>query len=137
MMNPGMSAKRDSIGDVVRRALLHSETESDRPDSVFQFRFAAEEAVFAGHFPGFPILPGVFQIEMTRLAAGISRGAPCRIERVDRCKFIRMIRSGETLELRLKMVGDDPTLRVHAVISVAGEKAGEVRLTLAEDAARA
>lgn len=50
----------------IERSLLHG----DRRDSggEFLFSFAAEEDTFKGHFPNHPILPGVFQLEMTRFA---------------------------------------------------------------------
>ena len=47
---------------------------SPQPDGgvVFEFRFPAGDPVFTGHFPGRPILPGVFQLEMARWAAGLA-----------------------------------------------------------------
>ena len=37
--------------------------------AIFEFRFGADDPVFAGHFPNRPLLPGIFQLEMARVAA--------------------------------------------------------------------
>ncbi|MBC8070248.1 MAG: AMP-binding protein [Deltaproteobacteria bacterium] len=82
---------------------------------------------FEGHFPGFPLLPGVVQLERIGLAA-IARawpelGAPRGFPRV---KFLEAIAPGDTLELRLRrrdaatvelelMRGDQPCMRGTAV----------------------
>ena len=43
---------------------------ADGPAIFVNFVFRANDSVFAGHFPNRPLLPGIFQLEMTRAAAG-------------------------------------------------------------------
>jgi 3-hydroxyacyl-[acyl-carrier-protein] dehydratase len=60
-----------------------------------EFRFGPQLAVFRGHFPGRPLVPGVFIIEMVRLAAERGVGRRCRISRVASAKFTGEIAPGE------------------------------------------
>jgi ApeI dehydratase len=84
---------------------------------------------FEGHFPGYPLLPGVVQLERIGLAA-IARawpelGAPRGFPRV---KFLEAIAPGDKLELRLRrrdtatvelelMRGEQPCMRGTAVFA--------------------
>ena len=46
----------------------HPENVGDVHTAVWEFRFETDDPVFAGHFPGRPLLPGIFQLEMARRA---------------------------------------------------------------------
>jgi len=105
---------------------------SVQPDqsSMLEFRFRADEPVFAGHFPGHPILPGIFQIEMTRLAA--ERILDCRLElrEIVKAKFLRPILPEETIRLSLKLSEEKGMIRARAGLVVGGQSAGEAVLRL-------
>jgi 3-hydroxymyristoyl/3-hydroxydecanoyl-(acyl carrier protein) dehydratase len=58
---------------------------------VFEFRFGADDPVFAGHFPAHPLLPGVFQLEMTRASAEWALHCPLALNEVSKAKFQRPI----------------------------------------------
>ncbi|MCG3147540.1 MAG: hypothetical protein PCFJNLEI_00980 [Verrucomicrobiae bacterium] len=90
-----------------------------------EFQFAPTEPFFAGHFPGQPILPGVFQLEMVRQLAEQSLG-PVVIRAVRKAKFQRPIRPGETVRLQLKLDG----FLAHARLFVGDQPAGETLLLL-------
>jgi 3-hydroxyacyl-[acyl-carrier-protein] dehydratase len=98
---------------------------------VFEFRFAEGEPVFGGHFPGRPILPGVFQVEMARLAAEWAAGRRFEIRAIEKAKFTRPILPGETVRLALRLAEEAGGVSAAARLSVGAEPAGEVRLTLA------
>ena len=59
-MNMSESIQMARLGEVERQA---------DGGAVMMFRFAAEQPVFGGHFPGHPILPGVFQLEIRGAAS--------------------------------------------------------------------
>ncbi len=68
--------------------------------------------VFAGHYPGFPVLPGVLQCEaafqagailVASLAPAIDGGVPV-VTRLNNAKFRRMVRPGETLDIHAELV---------------------------------
>jgi 3-hydroxyacyl-[acyl-carrier-protein] dehydratase len=51
-------------------------------------RVDAKDPVFDGHFPGHPILPGVFLLGFAREAISISMERPMKIVRVLRQRFM-------------------------------------------------
>jgi 3-hydroxyacyl-[acyl-carrier-protein] dehydratase len=67
--------------------------------------------VFAGHYPHFPVLPGVLQCEAAFQAAAvlIARIAPPQdgkvpvVTRLNNVKFRRMVRPGETLDITVEL----------------------------------
>ncbi|QDT37782.1 3-hydroxyacyl-ACP dehydratase FabZ family protein [Stratiformator vulcanicus] len=90
--------------------------------------------VFQGHYPDFPVLPGVIQCEMCFQASAVliapiqpvEDGKVPVVARANKVKFRRMVRPGDTVEIyaeitdRLKdtfyltgkiMVGDDLAMR--------------------------
>lgn len=98
--------------------------------AVMMFRFAAEQPVFRGHFPGYPILPGVFQLEMARVAAECALGGALTLREITKAKFRRPILPMETIRLELKLSAAGETTQARAVFTVEGQPAGEVILQL-------
>jgi 3-hydroxyacyl-[acyl-carrier-protein] dehydratase len=96
----------------------------------FEFRFKADDPVFAGHFPGHPIVPGVFQLEMTRMAAESIIKCPLSIREIRKAKFQRPILPGETLRAELKISESGGEINARAAFSVSGQAAGETALIL-------
>jgi 3-hydroxyacyl-[acyl-carrier-protein] dehydratase len=58
-------------------------------------------AQMAGHYPGFPILPGVLLIDCVRQAAGAAGGAELRLCSIDRARFTYPLLPGDELECTL------------------------------------
>ena len=99
----------------------------------------ATEPVFQGHFPGNPVMPGVFQLEAMAQCGGIllnkasgSAGAIAYFTAVDGARFRRVCRPGDqlrievsVLRIRAKMV------KVAGRITVDGELASEAELMFA------
>ena len=99
--------------------------------AVLEFRFPASQPVFAGHFPGHPIMPGVFQLEMARIAAEATHGEPLVVREISKAKFRRPIRPDENIRVELKLTTASDTWQARAVFSVDGQPAGETILQLA------
>lgn len=104
-----------------------------QPDglAVQEFRFPASDVVFAGHFPGHPLLPGIFQIEMTRGLAETLLGGKLAVLTVTKAKFLRPIIPGETVRVELKSTAKADTIQLRARLTVIGQSAGEVMLEVA------
>jgi 3-hydroxymyristoyl/3-hydroxydecanoyl-(acyl carrier protein) dehydratase len=97
---------------------------------IFEFCFAANDPVFAGHFPSRPLLPGIFQLEMARAAVEIILNCPLTVREVSKAKFQRPILPDETVRLELKLSETGETIQARASFSVKGQSAGETILLL-------
>jgi 3-hydroxyacyl-[acyl-carrier-protein] dehydratase len=89
-------------------------------------------AQLAGHYPGFPILPGVLLIDCVRQAAGVACGAELRLCSIDRARFTRPLLPGDELELSL-LVTSETSGRVGVRargVRADGRTAAELSVTL-------
>jgi 3-hydroxyacyl-[acyl-carrier-protein] dehydratase len=118
------------VRDAIERSYLDRAGRDTEGNPVFTFRFAADEPVFGGHFPGRPLLPGVFQLEMARAAAEWTEGRPLAIRSVDKAKFTRPVLPDETIRLVLRLEKRGDGLSARARLFVGDEPAGESLLTL-------
>jgi 3-hydroxymyristoyl/3-hydroxydecanoyl-(acyl carrier protein) dehydratase len=78
-------------GDPIRR-MPASESRSE-------LRIAKDHAAFAGHFPGFPILPGAVLLDEALHEIERSRCIDLTQWRVASAKFLEIVRPGDTLTL--------------------------------------
>jgi 3-hydroxyacyl-[acyl-carrier-protein] dehydratase len=97
----------------------------------------AAEPVFAGHYPGLPVLPGVCVIDTVRRAARLSepaRAADHLLEGVESARFLGPVYPGDRMVVALNWMPDDEAgvWRCAATITVGGEKVGNVRLRYVE-----
>jgi len=69
-----------------------------------QKTFAPNDPVFAGHFPGNALVPGVLLTEALAQVAGIAIGRPNELyflTAIRTMKFLRPVRPGELIDLRV------------------------------------
>ncbi len=97
------------------------------------------ESYFQGHFPGYPVMPGVLMLEAliqlsTLLSCVSGQGAPGTVRTLDRVRFKRQVIPGDRLVLETRMEGDG---RFALRASVDGETATEAEVVLVADAAPA
>lgn len=67
------------------------------------FDFPADSLVFAGHFPGEPILPAVVQLTLVRLLAVLALQRKLVPAGVGRIKFNRIVRPAEPVQVTVKL----------------------------------
>jgi 3-hydroxyacyl-[acyl-carrier-protein] dehydratase len=107
-----------------------------------------DEFWFAGHFPGNPVMPGVLIVEalaqagvVTALAQEQNRGKLVLFAGIDKVRFKRVVRPGDTLDLKVELtVARGAVGKARVVASVEGDLVcrGEVMFALADaDAAAA
>jgi len=75
-------------------------------------RFTGEEFWYAGHYPDFPLTPGVLLCEaamqagavlLSKYAAEATSGVPVAT-RMNNVKFRNMVRPGETIEMKVELI---------------------------------
>ncbi len=101
------------------------------------------EDVFAGHFPGNPILPGVLIIEAMAQASGLlafkTMGRAAHenkayvVAAVDRTRFRRTVVPGDQLELRATIMSRKRTIwKFQTTATVDGQEVASAVITCAE-----
>lgn len=100
-----------------------------------QTTFLPGSSVFADHFPGFPLVPGVLLTEAMGQAAGWLLGATSGFARwpllalIHQAKFVRPVVPGERIDIAAELRGvhgDDADIA--AVAAIAGERVASARL---------
>ena len=98
--------------------------------TTLEFKFRANDPTFAGHFPERPILPGVFQLEMVRVAAELVLDNALAMREIRKAKFQRPILPEETVRVELKLAEKDGAILASADCFVGLQAAGEIILLL-------
>ncbi len=87
------------------------------------------DPVFAGHYPGFPILPGLFVVEHVR--AVLREQLPgLRVVAMDRAKFLHPVFPGDELAIETVLTHEEDQVRCAAKVSTAAGPVAEFKLRL-------
>ena len=88
------------------------------------------EPFFQGHFPGYPVMPGVLQVEMIAQAAGIMVLSEMEegmaefdtiLMSVDNAKFRKLVQPGDQLRIETKLISQRRTMaKVSGSVTVDG-----------------
>jgi 3-hydroxyacyl-[acyl-carrier-protein] dehydratase len=95
-----------------------------------RFCFDPGLALFKGHFPGAPMLPGVVQIEMVRLMLERAENRPLQIIHIKKNKFLKPIVPGDHIKVEIEPCAKADVISVTARLLVDEETAGTLRMTL-------
>jgi len=91
-----------TLTSAVREAML-GKPEQVQPDvRKAAFFFSENFAGFDGHFLNNPILPGIAQIMAVALT--VHPDGPSRIRKIIRCKFVSIVRTGETMTVEARCI---------------------------------
>ncbi|MFK2825592.1 3-hydroxyacyl-ACP dehydratase FabZ [Bacillus sp. B190/17] len=99
----------------------------------------ANEEFFNGHFPEYPVMPGVLIVEALAQVGAVAmlikeenRGKLAFFAGIDGCRFKRQVRPGDQLRLEVEMTRlRGPVGKGKAVATVNGEIACEAEITFA------
>lgn len=120
-----------TMQDAIRRAQKVGPRINADGKAQFEFCFPADDFTFAGHFPNRPLLPGVFQLEIVRIAAEAALKQRVIVREIVKAKFLRPIIPEEIVRVELKLTEKPDTIQARASFSVLGQPAGEAILHLA------
>ncbi len=94
------------------------------------FRFAADFIGFAGHFPGYPILPAVLQTLMAQLLAEQLIGQQLQFLALERAKFTQQLAPDDQIDVSLRYREQDGQLRCSCELHAADKRAASFTLLL-------
>jgi 3-hydroxyacyl-[acyl-carrier-protein] dehydratase len=99
----------------------------------------ANEEFFNGHFPDFPVMPGVLIVEALAQVGAVAmlkkeenRGRLAFFAGIDNCRFKRQVKPGDQLRLEVEMTRVRGSIgKGKGVATVDGEIACELEMTFA------
>jgi 3-hydroxyacyl-[acyl-carrier-protein] dehydratase len=93
------------------------------------------DPVFAGHYPGFPILPGLYLVEYVHSLVRATRGVrrPAAVERV---RFASPVYGGDVVRFEAHLSEVEGGLRCNATASVGEQAVAQIRLRYAMGGSR-
>ncbi|MEC2029589.1 3-hydroxyacyl-ACP dehydratase FabZ [Bacillus subtilis] len=99
----------------------------------------ANEEFFNGHFPQYPVMPGVLIVEALAQVGAVAmlikeenRGRLAFFAGIDNCRFKKQVKPGNQLHLEVEIIRARGTIgRGKGVATVDGEVVCEVELTFA------
>jgi len=120
---------RNMRSDLLAAACSNLERRDD--GSVSQdFRFNEDFIGFAGHFPGYPIVPAVAQLLAAQVVVEQCEAAPRKLREVSHAKFLQQLLPGQTFRVRCQEKADKPH-NFDAKIFLGEELAASFRLVFA------
>lgn len=111
-------------------ALLSVQHNSVAGEIIAEYSFARDLAVFSGHFPGNPVLPGIFQIEMARYALEVTNHKNYNISLISKAKFINMILPDSKITVKIKATDIDSGIKIRAKSYVGQKQTSDVIMVI-------
>ncbi|MFC5466426.1 3-hydroxyacyl-ACP dehydratase FabZ [Lederbergia graminis] len=100
---------------------------------------SANEEFFNGHFPDYPVMPGVLIVEALAQVGAVAmlkkeenRGKLAFFAGIDNCRFKRQVKPGDQLRLEVEIIRiKGPIGKGKGIATVDGEVACETEITFA------
>ena len=104
-------------------------TDKNVENYVCMIKLNPDHPVYQGHFPDFPVTPGVCMMQMLRECVSSVLGTPLRYQHVNTCKFLAVVNPHQesNLELSFSVTG---TYNLQATLLSGGEAVLKLKATL-------
>ncbi|WP_051838454.1 hypothetical protein [Streptomyces sp. NRRL WC-3742] len=106
-------------------------TAADGPRTAVRFTVAAGETVLPGHYPGFPIFPGVCLLDLAHagvLATAPAGAGPLELAEVESTRFTSPVYPGDVLDVDLDWRAAEGGWKVRGAIRSARGDVAKLRL---------
>lgn len=107
--------------------------------AVAEYDVPHDLSILRGHFPGYPILPGVIVLEMLAQTGALAilckeeyKGKPAYLAGIDSARFLRPVKPGDTLRAEIAL--DSMRLgigRAHGKVTVEGKEVARATILFA------
>ncbi|WP_186576593.1 3-hydroxyacyl-ACP dehydratase FabZ [Aquibacillus kalidii] len=119
--------------------LVDEVTELEETRVVGKKNVTINEPFFQGHFPDYPVMPGVLIVEALAQVGAVAilskegnKGKIGFLAGIDKCRFKRQVKPGDQLKLEVEIIKvKGPIGKGKAVATVDGELACEAEITFA------
>ena len=117
--------------DQVERSIVEVKVDERTRQVDAHLCFAAGLEVFAGHFPGLPLVPGIFLVEASRMLAERAVGVPLELREVREARFTGEVHPGDPVTACAVLEDRAGAWHCDTHFSTEQGKAGRVKLLLA------
>lgn len=115
----------------VRQARRGPVTSPEAGTRVGIFEFPAEHPIFSGHFPEYPLVPGVYLLQSLWLVLCLGTQSTPVLKSVRTTRFQAQVRPPCTYQAVVKIQTDRQITLVRGEVICAGQKAAEALFELA------
>ncbi len=127
----------DDRDSPMRRALLRSLVRTELSEAedraIGEFRFAPSFLGFRGHFPGFPILPGVVMIQSALIVCERLLECSLRLSEVERAKFSGQVHPGHSVQTEVRLKPDGGRWKIRVNLTRGEDRVADLRMIVAAD----
>ncbi|MFI7291519.1 3-hydroxyacyl-ACP dehydratase FabZ family protein [Streptomyces anulatus] len=129
-VQPDREGVRETVSGIspVTGAPLVVSPRGDDGTAATRFAVSPDEPVFAGHYPDFPIFPGVCVVECAHLSALATAPEPVELSAVRSARFTGPAFPGDILDFRLQWRREDGGWQVSVTAVTARGDAASMRL---------
>ncbi len=98
----------------------------------FELALNSDHIIYQSHFPGYPITPGVIQLQIITELCGVCLDKKIRISKINRSKFIKIINPevNKTISIAISLTTQNHESEVDATITFGDIVFTKISMTL-------